>query len=316
MKIKEKIMSMRIHKHTARKERKERPTKKTVVFSLVISIIMGAIFFFYSKKISNGLFAFGFFVVLTLFYAFMKIKLGKYAKIKKMEDAFPDFLQLMSSNLRAGMTTDRSLLMSARKEFYPLDLEIIKLGKELMTGRRIEDAMVEMGNRINSDKIKRTISLLVSGMRSGGNIAILLEETSSNAREREFVKKRAASNVLMYVIFIIAALTIGAPGLFALSTILVEVLTKVLSSIPEVDSTVQLPFTLSKINVSPDFIVYFSLLFLIAISVVGSLVLGLVLKGEGKAGLKFMVPIVLSNTTVFFLIRIILGKYFVEAFHI
>ncbi len=296
--------------------RKEKPSKKVLLFCLITSVIVGVIFFISSKKVTSAIFAFAFFLFLTVFYSIMKIKLGVYTKVKKMEDAFPDFLQLMSSNLRAGMTTDRALLMAARKEFYPLDLEIIKLGKELMTGRRVEDAMIEMGERINSPKIKRTVSLIVSGLRSGGNIAILLEETASNSREREFVKKRAASNVLMYVIFIVAALTIGAPGLFALSTILVEVLTNVLSTIPEVQTTAQLPFTLSSVSVSVNFIIYFSLLFLIAISIIGSLVLGLVLKGEERAGVKFMVPIVVSNVIVFFLIRIILGKYFINFFKI
>jgi len=232
-----------------------------------------------------------------------------------MEAAFPDFLQLMSSNLRAGMTIDRALLLSSRKEFAPLDKEILSLGKDIVTGEEIEVALSTMAKRINSEKINKIIELITSGIKSGGNLAILLEETSSNIREKDFVEKKAASNVLMYVIFIFFAITIGAPILFALSTVLVEVLTDILSSIPSTEGGgARLPFTLSKINISINFITYFTLIFLIVTGILGSLVLGLVSKGEEKAGLKFMIPIIVLSLTTFFTIKLIIGNYLFKAF--
>ncbi len=291
------------------------PAKKRILLIQIAFAILLFISIWIIKK--TILFAFiwaiGSFIALFV-YSIMTVKLKEYQNIKKMENAFPDFLQLVASNLRAGMTTDLALLTSARKEFDPLDKEIGKLGKELMTGRDIESALVGLGNRINSVKIKRTISLIVSGIRSGGNIAILLEETASNTREREFIQKRAASNVLMYIIFIFAAITIGAPGLFGLSTVLVEVLSSILGNIPEVQAGVNLPFTLTKIDLPNGFVLYFSLIFLTAISIIGSLVLGLVMKGEEKEGVRYMVPVVAASVSIFFGVRIILLKYFSQFF--
>jgi archaellum biogenesis protein FlaJ (TadC family) len=206
--------------------------------------------------------------------------------------------------------------MSARKEFDPLDKDIVNLGKELMTGKDIENAMYEMGQRTGSKKIQRTISLILSGLKSGGNIAILLEETATNARERYFIQKRAASNVLMYTIFIFAAITVGAPGLFGLSTVLVEVLTKVLSEIPQVEASSSLPFTLSAISVPISFIKYFSILFLLAVNIIGSMVLGLVTKGSEKEGTKYAIPLTALSMLVFFSVRIVLLKYFADFFDI
>ena len=289
--------------------------KRMLFIQLAISILILLAVLFIKKSLVFALvWSIGFFVLIFA-YSTMRIKLDEYHNIKKMELAFPDFLQLVASNLRAGMTTDMALLTSARKEFDPLDKEIGKLGKELMTGKDIESALVDLGKRINSIKIKRTISLIVSGIRSGGNIAILLEETASNTREREFIQKRAASNVLMYVIFIFAAITIGAPGLFGLSTVLVDVLTNILGNIPEVQAGVNLPFTLTKIDLPASFVLYFSLAFLLAISIIGSLVLGLVMKGEEKEGTRYMIPVVATSLSVFFAIRIILLKYFSQFFN-
>src|SRR4030042_1953205 len=115
------------------------------------------------------------------------------------------------------MTIDKALLLSSRKEFAPLDEEILLLGKEIITGKEIMQALHDMSLRIKSDKIRKTLELVISGIRSGGNISILLEETAVNMRERNFIEKKSASNVLMYVIFIFFAVAIGAPLLFGLS---------------------------------------------------------------------------------------------------
>ena len=298
-----------------RKPRDPKKNKK-IIIAAVASLFIGALIGSLKQSVAISALWFIGSLIVILVYQIMKVKLDEYSRIKKMENAFPDFLQLMASNLRAGMPTDHALLMSARKEFDPLDKEIIKLGKELMTGRDIEHAMFDMGQRTHSQKIQRTISLIHSGLKSGGNIAVLLEETASNARERYFIQKRAASNVLMYVIFIFAAITVGAPGLFGLSTVLVEVLTNVLATIPEVDASTSLPFTLSSVDISVSFVVYFSVIFLLAIDIIGALVLGLVTKGEEKEGTKYIIPIVSASMAVFLGVRVILLKYFAEFFSI
>ena len=233
------------------------------------------------------------------------------AEVKKMELVFPDFLEMMSSNLRAGMTIDRALLVSAREEFSPLDKEILKLGKDLVTGKEIEHALKDMAERINSEKIKKTLMLIISGIRSGGNLATLLQETATNVRERSFIEKRAASSVLMYVIFICFAIAVGAPLLFSLSTVLVSTLSSILSTLPPVDAGAQqLPFTLTSIAITPAFVTYYSILFIIATNLLGCLVLGMVSKGDEKAGIKYFIPLVMVSLIVFFGIKTILSSYF------
>lgn len=289
--------------------------KKTLPINFGIGIVIGILVFIINRGILNSIiFTFAVFILLTL-SLFLKIKLKESQKVKKMEFVFPDFLQLMASNLRAGMTIDRSLLLSARKEFAPLDKEIIRLGKDIVTGKKIEESLEEMSKRIKSDKLDKIITLIISGIRSGGNLAILLEETSSNMRERNFLEKRSASNVLMYVIFIFFATAAGAPILFALSSVLVEVLASILSTIPDLGgatsgTSISLPFTITKINIPVAFVFWFTLSFLIVLDILGSFVLGLVNKGEEKEGVKYIIPLIAISVVVFFTVRILLLNYF------
>ena len=279
-----------------------------VVFSLVILVTIFVYYFTLSWIVS--LIALILVSILGVLTLFLTKKLRESAETKKMEASFPDFLELMSSNLRAGMTIDKALLLSSREEFAPLDKEIIKLGKDLVTGKEIERALLDMASRTKSEKIHKVIMLISAGMRSGGNLATLLQQTATNMRERDFVEKRVASNVLMYVIFIFFAIGVGGPVLFSLSTVLVKTLSGILATIPPVDSSVQLPFTLTKINVSVEFITYFSILFVIVSNILGSLVLGMVNKGDEKAGLKYVIPLLIVSLTIFFIVRIILSHYF------
>lgn len=282
-----------------------------IYFMLIMLLVSGA-YYFIAGKAFNSFALFSGSLVAFVVYLYMRKTLERYNRIKSMEHVFPDFISLMASNLRAGMTIDRALLASARKEFAPLDAEIMQVGKDILTGGEITSALQEMGKRIRSDEIRKTLQLIVSGIRSGGNMSVLLEETANNMRERMFVKKRASSNVLMYVIFIFFAVAIGAPILFALSTVLVEIMANMFSGIDVENVSVNLPFTISNINISTTFVFYFALVFIIASSILASLILGLVSKGEEREGFKYIFPLIITSVAVFLITRLIMMRYFVN----
>ncbi len=288
--------------------RKKRP-KKNIIISLILSIIIGILIYFFKRNLIESLIYLTITFFAIIIYLAIKNTLKKSARIKKLEEVFPDFLQLMSSNLRAGMTVDRAILLSSRPEFAPLDKEILQTGKDLATGKDIAKTLLDMSKRLESERIHKTILLIISGIQAGGDLAILLEQTAVSMRERKFVEKKAASSVLMYVIFIFLAVSIFAPALFSLSNVLVEVLTNILSGLPETDTSANLPFTLSKINISIAFIKYFSIIFMITIDFFSSLVLGLVSKGQEKQGLKYFPIIVALSMAVFFGARIIIARF-------
>lgn len=277
--------------------------KKVIISALIGLAISGAIYYFIRDFIPIVIF-FVLFVVIFNAYFILKEKMVEANKVKKMESVFPDFIELVASNLNAGMTIDRALLTSSRKEFSPLDIQINLLGKDILTGKDITSALQEMGRRIKSDKIIKTIELIISGIRSGGNLSILLGEIAGNMRERDFVEKKAASNVLMYVIFIFIAVAIGSPVLFGLSTTVVKVLTDIIAGLPSTEAVSNLPFTISKVSISIDFITYFSLVFIVVINFLASLVLGLVNKGSEKSGIVYTIPMLIISLSIYLAIRI------------
>ncbi|MBW2981012.1 type II secretion system F family protein [Candidatus Woesearchaeota archaeon] len=247
------------------------------------------------------------FVVLQVFvYFFLLLRVD--AKAKFVESILPDVLQLMTSNLRAGLTTDKALLLSARPEFGPFQDEINRIGKEITTGIDIGDALLDITKRIRSEMLKKTMNLIVSGLRSGGELASLLEQTARNLRQEGIVASRIRANVMMYVIFVFIAVCFGAPMLFGLSTFLVEVLTTSLGAIeiPETTLATSLPISFTEVTVTADFVVRYSILFLVTSAILGSLILGLISRGKEREGIKFIPVLVTSSLVVFFLVRFVI----------
>lgn len=224
-----------------------------------------------------------------------------------VETLLPDALQLMASNLKAGLTIDKALLLSARPEFGPLQDEIGRVGKEVTMGKTVQEALMGMTERIKSDKLNKTMLLVVSGVNSGGELASLLQETAINLRRQFFVEERIKSNVMMYVMFITTAVAFGSPILFGLSSFLVEVLTKNIQSanlggMPS--SASSMPMAFSSVSVSTDFIMMFAIVSLLTTCFLGSLVLGLISKGKERDGLKYVPFLSMASLGMFFLIRL------------
>ncbi len=295
---------------------KSTPTKyhNTVFwFSIIISIIFSTIFYFFKVRMY---FAILIFILVNIFF-YYKISLQAAARIKKMEEVFPDVISLMASNLRSGITIDKAFLLSARPEFYPLDQEILKTGKDITTGQDIVYAFRKMSDRIQSEKISKVIMLIISGLRAGGNISDLLEQTSSNMKKKELLEKKSRSTILMYVIFIFVAVSVGAPLLFGLSTVLVEIVIGLTTKLPSVSATqMNMPFSFGEVSISLNFIIYFSITFIIISDFISSLVIGLVRKGDSKEGLKYFLPIVVISLSIFFIIRILLSKTLLQTINV
>jgi len=244
-----------------------------------------------------------FFLIELFFYVMLLLKADKKGKF--VEGILPDVLQLMSSNLRAGLTTDRALMMSSRPEFGPFKEELNKVGKEIAMGRDLSDSLLDMTESIKSDKLKKTMLLIASGIKSGGELSSLLDQTATNLRQQRFVEEKTRSSIMMYVFFIFVAVGIGSPILFGLSSFLVEVITTNMAAVemPTTAVTSNLPMSFTKVEISIGFIMTFAVVSLTTSSIVGSLILGLIGKGRGREGVKFIPILMALSLGLFFITR-------------
>jgi len=244
------------------------------------------------------------------------------SRAAEMEKVLPDALQLMAANVRAGMTVDKAIWLSARPEFGILEEEIKRVGAKTVGGKTIKEALIEMTTRIKSRILDRTVKLIIEGIESGGELAPLLEETSDNIRTTQAMRKEIKTSVTAYSIFILFAAVLGAPMLFAISLFFVEVMTKlwgpeVLGGIEAVGTGIGGGGFFAKaggLPITPDELFWFALASMTVTTLFGSLLIGLIQTGREKNGLKFIPLLVLGAIAVFFLARFIIGSLFGELF--
>ena len=241
--------------------------------------------------------------VFALLHGFLA--LGVDRRSKYVENILPDALQLMAANSRAGYIPSRSLLLSARPEFGPLSDAIKNVGKDIMTGKSLDEGLQRMTENIRSDSLERTVRLILEGTRSGGQFAALLEETAADLRAKQAIQKEMRANITMYTIFVGFAGCMGAPVLYALSGFLVETLGRFGEVVTAPEAMSRVAFAnFGGINVSADFMFFFSLIAILVTTVFGSMIIGLIGTGKGKAGIKYM-PVLLG---------IALGDFFVTKY--
>lgn len=269
---------------------------------------------FWLAKLFGVNFILGFlvsFIVLeVLIYSYLLLLAEKKGTF--IATILPDALQLMASNLRAGMTIDKALLLSNRREFGPLNKELIRIGKEVTTGTDVSTSLLGMTKRIKSDVLAKTVDLIITGIKSGGELSKLLEQTAENLRQQRLVDEKVRTNVTIYIIFIFSAIGFGSPMLFGMSTYLVKVLINNLKSvqIPPGTGRLDLPFNITQVNIEPSFIMTFVIITIITNSILASLVLGLIRKGNERYGLTYIPVILVVALSVFFVINKALGLLF------
>lgn len=271
----------------------------TVLFILNFSIIFVVSSFFAG------------FLLIQAFFCSVLILVSERRK-KATEEVLPDALQLMAANIRSGLTPDRALMLSARPEFGPLEVEIRRAAKKTISGKSLEESLRGISERINSKILDRSMKLVIEGIRKGGELGSLLEQTADDIRHIRILLKEVSAYVLMYVIFIFFAAALAAPALFAVSTYLVQTMTMLGGIFPgEVPTPRQVgSLRITRVQIPAEFLMNYSLVALTITSIFGGLIIGLVREGTEKAGIKFIPLLFLLSFGIYFAVKTFVASMF------
>lgn len=244
------------------------------------------------------------FILLIYFYLDLKI----YYRTKKMEEQLPDFLQVLSANLKGGMTFERALWAAVKPRFNVLGSEMAKASKKVMTGYDTGKALTELADKYDSLMLRRTVDLIISEAESGGNVSELIDRLVDNLKETKALKDEMSASAIAYVIFISVIVVVISPLLFALSFHLVLLIINFIGKLSlATQSASNLPFVFSKINANPEDFRTFSIVAIFVIALFSSLIVAIVEKGNMKSGLKYIPIYVFGSIGMYFIFMKVLG---------
>ena len=128
-----------------------------------------------------------------------------------MAEQLPDVLSILASSLRAGHSFLQALDQVAAEIKDPSASEFHRVVSEIRLGRSIDDAMVEMADRVGGEDMRWAVMAVNIQRQVGGNLAEVLDIVAHTVRERAYVQRqvRVLSAEGRLSIAILAALPFG-----------------------------------------------------------------------------------------------------------
>jgi flagellar protein FlaJ len=209
-------------------------------------------------------------------------------RVDAIENGTPDFLRQIASLLRAGVGIETALEDISKHGKGPLYDELKRTVIEIKIGSTFDESLLSMGERLKSKNLDRTFRMILEGRRVGGSLADVIETVAEDLRAVLSLQRERRANVMMSVMFLVIAAIIAAP--FALGMIMTY------SSFIEV---------IGKPNALQDAAMMSATGYIIIHSIIASLLIGIVMYGSAKKGVKYALLLVPAAYAIFYVITLL-----------
>ncbi|HHE36555.1 MAG TPA: hypothetical protein ENL16_01945 [Candidatus Woesearchaeota archaeon] len=244
-------------------------------------------------------------IIIISIYFYLNIRI--YKRTKLVEDMLPEYLALVSTNLKGGMNFEKSLWAAIKPEFGILAKEIGIVSKRVATGSDVGEALQEFSDKYDSPILRRSIDLIKGEIISGGRITGVIDNLVSDLKKTKALKAEMTAATLTYMIFMAVIVIVIMPALFALSKQLLGILLKfgarISTSLQAAKTTM---FTFSVANIDPYHFQLFSIAAISIIAVFSSMIISTIEKGDVKGGLKYIPLFLAGSIIMYFIFSVIL----------
>jgi len=114
----------------------------------------------------------------------------------------PEFLDLLSTMVEAGLSLNAALIQAADATTGPLNSELTSTLSEIRLGRSRAEALNAMSDRANENSLSMTVSAIVQAEKLGSNLGDVLQELAKESRDRRWMRaeeKAAQLPILMII---------------------------------------------------------------------------------------------------------------------
>jgi len=271
--------------------------------ALDLSLLFYIIYRLIPFHLSLGYYVILSFMMLTLGYVliFLLVWFGfllaiDYLKFKRrsaVEDVLPEFLRLVASNHRAGLPLDLSLWKANRPRFGILSEEINEVAKNTYATGDLIRPLEEFGTKYDSPLLRRVISNITEGIKTGADIAGLLDNISINIITIKNTRKDLASEVENYMLFITITVLVISPLMFSLtykmSGVIESVRNSLAQSLAQGEGVVPVPIEVEIASSTRPFGYYFNIfvyMMMATNSIISVLLMSIVKYGNVRQELK------------------------------
>ncbi len=264
-----------------------------IVFSSLLAItVLTIISAFVSVEL--GVIASAVTLIITILFLEISLDLLIDVRGRFVEEILPDVLNILSINLRGGLSIEDSLILAAKYEFGFFSKNLALAAKELHTGKSFSDAIKRLNYNIKSDVLDRVIYLILESSASGGELADVLDKISRSIIRVHNLNKEVQSSTLMYIWYVVLIAGAIAPLLFSVVFFLYQMMSTLT---PQVTFSTKIQPHLIDLDVIRNFLI----VDLIIVGFSSGILLGVIKKGNMKYGIKY-IPILIAIALIVFFV--------------
>jgi flagellar protein FlaJ len=262
-----------------------------------IFVAIGLVLFLILTVIFNIIYGFvGFVIALALMVMWPRMQADK--RRGAVEDALPDALHHMAVAIKTGLVLESVIAEIGEADYGPLSEEFAQVVLEIKRGRTLRDAFLNFALRSGSKDIVRAINLLLEGMESGGPISDVLDEVSEDMKSTKEVKQDRKTFTSQQISFLAMASLMAGPFVMGVVGSLPTIMESAMADAGPAAGTVDMGEIHQVVTALTAYVI------LQAIST--SIMMGVIMFGEFKSGMKFMIPMTIVAYVVYSVVKYIM----------
>ncbi len=208
-------------------------------------------------------------------------------RINKIEEAFPNVLKQLADTLKAGGTYEFGLREITESDYGPITREIKLVLRRMEEGQNLDKSLQLMSENIDSRLVKRTLTIIIDALKSGGGLSEILDDIADDMRSLHRIQIERKSKTTMQMLFLVTAGAVVGPAIMGFTTTVLEFLITTAANTQAIQQAV-----IDQSLQAKQIITFLLALYIVIEVIAASLLLGLMRDGQAKKSIIY-IPILL-----------------------
>ena len=124
---------------------------------------------------------------------------------RAVDERLPDLFRSIVQAQQTGMTLPQAIEEASKRDYGPLTEELKKMTAQISWGMSFEESLVNLGKRVDTVLIRRTVPMIIESSRSGGQVEKVFDPMGKFIQTTLLLDKDRRSQTRPYIAIIYVA---------------------------------------------------------------------------------------------------------------
>lgn len=178
--------------------------KATWIISIVlaVAVVSYGFFMFWPTATFDE---FVFFAIMVFVFPSATLTYADYKWRKAVDEHLPDLFRSIVQAQETGMTLPQAIEEASKRDYGPLTEELKKMTTQMSWGMSFEESLLNLGKRVNTVLVQRTVPMIIEASRSGGQVEKVFDPLGKFVQTTLLLDKERRTQTRPYIAIIYVA---------------------------------------------------------------------------------------------------------------